>query len=93
MKDRHWAEVSKLAKTEIDPLDEEFTFKKIVKLGLMDHVDACIEIGEKAAKEYNIETMLKEMWQIWEGINFDLVSYKNTTYIVRGYDDIQAMLD
>lgn len=59
----------------------------------MNHVDPCIEIGEKAAKEYNIETMLKEMWGIWDGINFDLAPYKGNTFIVRGYDDIQAMLD
>ena len=37
--------------------------------------------------------MLKEMWGIWDGINFDLVDYKSNTYIVRGYDDIQATLD
>jgi len=59
----------------------------------MKNVDACIEIGEKAAKEYNIETMLKEMWEMWEGINFDLAGYKGGTFIIRGYDDIQATLD
>ena len=37
--------------------------------------------------------MLKEMWKIWEGIDFDLVDYKAGTCIVRGYDDIQATLD
>lgn len=30
--------------------------------------------------------MLKEMWKIWEGINFDLNPYKSNTYIIRGYD-------
>lgn len=93
MKDRHWAEVSKLAGVEINPDDEEFTFRKILGLGLLNHVDACVEIGEKASKEFNIETMLKEMWGIWEGINFDLNPYKSNTYIIRGYDDIQATLD
>lgn len=62
MKERHWKEVSKLAGQEINPEAEDFTFKKIVEIGLMTHVDACIEIGEKASKEFNIETMLKEMW-------------------------------
>lgn len=33
------------------------------------------------------------MWGIWEGINFDLVPYKSNTFIIRGYDEIQAMLD
>lgn len=32
------------------------------------------------------------MWKIWEDVNFDLTPYKNT-FIVRGYDDIQAILD
>ena len=93
MKDRHWAEVEKLAGIAINPDDEEFTFRKILQYGLLKHVDACVQIGEKAAKEYNIDTMLKEMWKIWEGIDFDLVDYKAGTCIVRGYDDIQATLD
>lgn len=93
MKERHWAEVSKLAGVTISPEEEDFNFKKVIALGLMNHVDACVEIGEKAAKEYNIETMLKEMWKIWEGIHFDLMAYKSNTYIIKGYDDIQAMLD
>lgn len=42
MKERHWAEVSKLANLEIDPSQEDFTFKKIVELGLMKHVEPCV---------------------------------------------------
>ena len=37
--------------------------------------------------------MLKEMWKIWDGINFDLVDYKAGTCIIRGYDEIQEVLD
>jgi dynein heavy chain, axonemal len=37
--------------------------------------------------------MLNEMWKIWENINFDLAPYKSNTCIIRGYDDIQAILD
>jgi hypothetical protein len=35
---------------EIQPEDDEFTFRKILQLGLLKHVDACVEIGEKASK-------------------------------------------
>jgi hypothetical protein len=42
MKERHWAEVSRLAGMEIDPAAEDFSFKKVVGLGLMNHVDACV---------------------------------------------------
>ena len=36
--------------------------------------------------------MLKDMWKIWEDINFDLAPYK-TSSIIRGYDEIQIILD
>ena len=42
MKDRHWAEVEKLAGIAINPDDEEFTFRKIIQYGLLKHVDACV---------------------------------------------------
>lgn len=37
--------------------------------------------------------MLATMIKAWEEINFDVVPYKAITYIVRGYDDIGAVLD
>lgn len=45
MKERHWAEVSKLIGQDINPKDPEFTFNTVLKLGLLKHVDACVEIG------------------------------------------------
>ena len=61
-------------------------------MGLLKHVDVCVDVGEKASKEFNIETMLKDMWKIWEDINFDLAAFK-TSFIIRGYDEIQIILD
>lgn len=58
----------------------------------MSYVDECVEIGEKAAKEFNIENMLSQMQTIWEGINFQIIPYK-TSSIIRGYDEIQIVLD
>jgi dynein heavy chain len=52
----------------IDPTDPDFTFEKILQIGLLKHSDACVEIGEKASKEYNIESMLNEMYGIWDKI-------------------------
>lgn len=56
-------------------------------MGLMKHVDQIVEIGERASKEYQIETMLDEMQEKWETINFQLLDYK-TSFIIRGYDEI-----
>jgi dynein heavy chain len=34
---------------------EDFTFTKLLDMGLMDNLETCIEIGERASKEYHIE--------------------------------------
>ena len=64
----------------------------MLDLKLLKFADVCVEIGEKAAKEFGIETMLNEMKNIWEKVNFGFVEFKGGK-IIKGYDDIQAILD
>ena len=92
MTERHWGEISNKVGFEVKPT-EGFTFTKVLEMNLMDHVDVCVEIGEKASKEYMIENMLESMQKMWETINFQLMSYKGITHIIRGYDEIQQVLD
>jgi len=61
-------------------------------MGLINFPEVCIEVGERASKEYNIEMSLNEMEKIWQGINFNLLAYKNT-YLIKNYDEIQQVLD
>ena len=58
----------------------------------MKNVDDIVEIGERASKEFQIETMLTDMETKWQQINFQILSYKNS-HIIRGYDEIQIILD
>jgi len=44
--------------------------------------------GEKAFKEYQIETMLAEMKQQWLDINITLKPFKNVSSIITGWDEI-----
>ena len=53
----------------------------------MDSVDMIVETGEKASKEFHIETMLNEMLAIWDDTKFVLKPHKST-YILSGFDDI-----
>lgn len=92
MKERHWDQVSNAIGFQLRP-DESLTFTKVLDMGLMKHVDICCEIGERAAKEFQIETMLSTMMKQWDDINFTLNPYKGITFIVSGYDDIGAVLD
>lgn len=60
MKDRHWEQISEKVGFEVKPY-EGFTFTKLLEMGLMAHVETCVDIGERAAKEFQIENMLNEM--------------------------------
>ncbi len=91
MQKRHWDQISAKVGFTVEPT-EGFTFAKVLEMGLMKNSDVCVEIGERAAKEYNIEMGLNEMETIWKGINFTLMPYKST-FLIKNYDDIQQILD
>lgn len=79
MKQRHWQSVSDKVGFKIEP-DEDFTFTKLIDLGLLNHLPFCEEIGERASKEFSIENALREMKAQWEEIKFDLKPFK-TSYV------------
>lgn len=49
LRDRHWDQLSKKIGMDIRP-NEEFTFARALSLGMMKHVDSCIDIAEQATK-------------------------------------------
>lgn len=91
MKERHWEAITQEVGKKVEPTPD-FTFQKALDLGLMDHCNFCCDIGEKAAKEYQIETMLHQMTTAWQDINFELIPFKNT-FVIKNYDDINLILD
>ncbi len=93
MKERHWQVISDKVGFEVKPF-EGFTFNNCIEMDLLKHVEICCDIGEKAGKEFNIETSMFKMKKDWEGVDFKLKPFKNTgTYSVAGFDDAMAMLD
>jgi dynein heavy chain len=93
MKERHWQAISEKVGFEVKPYDG-FTFNHCLEMGLHNFTDELVDIGEKAGKEYNIESSLSKMKKDWEAVEFLLLAFKNTgTYSVAGFDDAMAMLD
>jgi hypothetical protein len=74
MSKRHWEKISEEVGEKIKPT-EDFTFKEALNFGLLKHVDLCIKVGERAAKEFGIRKMLDEMKDKWKEIKFDLKPY------------------
>lgn len=73
MVERHWKQISDIVGFTVNPdneTDEPFNFQKVLDLGLMKHVEELVDVGERASKEFQIETMLREMQEQWETIFF-----------------------
>ena len=93
MYERHWEKITDNVGFKVEPT-EDFTFTKLLNLGLMDNLDICMEVGEAASKEYAIERSLKEMKDIWSEISFIQKDHeKAKTYILTGFDEISNNLD
>lgn len=95
MRDRHWKQISEFAGFEVHPTDD-YTFTKILDMGLMDIVAKCQEVGDRAYKEFLIEKELNAMKKQWEDVNLTLKDYvkgSTKTFIITGWDDINTILD
>ena len=57
MVERHWTQISTKIGFDVAPT-EGFTFNKVLEMGLMNHSDVCVETGDRASKEFNIEVGL-----------------------------------
>ena len=93
MQDRHWEQLSSRIGFELKPY-EGFNFQKVMEMNLLDKAEDIVDIGERAGKEYNIETSMAKMKADWAGVEFTLKPFKNTgTFTVIGFDEAMVMLD
>ena len=52
------------------------------------------EVSEVAVKEYNLERALDRMDQEWRGVALECSAYRDSaTYILKGIDETQLLLD
>eukprot|EP01028_Stygiella_incarcerata_P009150 TRINITY_DN426_c0_g1_i1.p1 TRINITY_DN426_c0_g1~~TRINITY_DN426_c0_g1_i1.p1 ORF type:complete len:4140 (-),score=1088.60 TRINITY_DN426_c0_g1_i1:191-12610(-) len=94
MRDRHWDQLKEKLGIEIRPGLAIHTLQDAFALGLPERTQEIQEIAEVAGKEYSIEVALDKMEKEWEGVQFDVVAYKETgTFVLRGSDDIYQLLD
>eukprot|EP00964_Phaeocystis_antarctica_P098156 scaffold64200_cov60-Phaeocystis_antarctica.AAC.1 len=93
MRERHWAEVSKLLGYPFKPTDST-TLASMLTMGLEAHLPSLDEIGGGASKEYSLEKALDKMFTDWQPLELTMVDYRDTgTSIVGGTEEIQTLLD
>jgi dynein heavy chain len=87
MKDRHWEQISAACGFEVKPY-EGFTFQTVLDMNMFKFTDEICEIGERAGKEYNIETTLAKMKMDWKEVFLSTKPFRNSgTCTVLGFDE------
>jgi len=77
MKDRHWDQISAAVGFEVKPF-EGFTFQNCIDMNLQKYTDEICEIGERAGKEYNIETSLIRMKSEWTQVALSTKAFRQS---------------
>ena len=90
MRERHWQQASIAAGIEVNE-----NLNLLEMTSLLNKLEECDDIGNRANKEYALEKALAKMKADWESIFFQCKEqYRNTnTYILKGTEDALALLD
>jgi dynein heavy chain len=87
LKDRHWQQISNVCGFEVKPY-EGFTFQNILDMNLYKFSDEICEIGERAGKEFNIETSMNRMRNDWLNVFLTTKPFRTSnTCTVLGFDE------
>ena len=61
---------------------------------MTEHVDKLEEIAAGAQEEYSLRHAIYGMKEEWKAMSFETLPHKDTgTYLLKGIDDVQALLD
>ena len=94
MRERHWSEIKTEIQKPFEHHGDSFTLEKIIDLGLDAFSAQISEISAAASKELSIENSLKDIAAAWEGLDLDIVSYKDRGHFkLRSTEDIFLVLD
>ncbi|KAL0050690.1 hypothetical protein WJX82_005287 [Trebouxia sp. C0006] len=93
LRDRHWDKISQKVGVPVKA-DASFSVSRALQLQLPKQLAILEEVSEYASREYSLERALDKMQGDWTGVAFDTLEWRATgTYILRGLDDIQTLLD
>lgn len=60
---RHWDEIARHTGKEIKL--GKLTFSRVLELGLMNHLELCQQVGEKAYREFQIQQDIQSLQKEW----------------------------
>ena len=77
MRERHWIQIKFEVQKPFEHQEDDFTLEKIIVLGLDQFAEQISEISGAASKELSIEQIIKDIANVWDLLNLDVVAYKD----------------
>ena len=95
MRERHWDELTRVTGKQLTlATSKEFTLTKLKAMDLGEQIESVTKVCDVAGKEFAIEQAMDKMEGEWQGVELDVVSYRETgTFVLKGFDVIQQLLD
>uniref|UniRef100_UPI00358E354F dynein axonemal heavy chain 7-like n=1 Tax=Myxine glutinosa TaxID=7769 RepID=UPI00358E354F len=93
LRPRHWEALSEITGHTLDS-EGGANMSQFLLMKLEAFLPQMEVISETASKEHSMEKALEKMMSEWEGIEFNMLPYRETgTHILSVIDDIQMLLD
>jgi dynein heavy chain len=93
LKQRHWEELKVKTSIECTP-NPDLTFRKIIDKGMLNYLEICQDIGEKALREFSNEEEILGIDRNWKEKFFHCIDHKATKVkIIANWNDINKALD
>jgi len=78
--------------TDVD-MEDGLSLQQLLEIGILNHIDTVERISGEAQKQHSLKTALANMKNDWKPMALVTIPHKSGTYMVKGIDDIQALLD
>ncbi|KAF6266164.1 dynein heavy chain 9 [Scenedesmus sp. NREL 46B-D3] len=95
LRERHWTALAEVVGFEIKQ-DEVTSLRRLLETDILEHLERIRELSDSASREFSIEKALDKMAADWEGLAFELGTWKGTgTHILKGgpVEEAQMLLD
>jgi len=90
--DEDWTEIKKaIENPELDP--QTITVTKFAETGITGKLNDIEEITNRAEKKFQLSKKLKIMKDEMKDFKLTTVSYKEITFVLKAYDEVNARLD
>eukprot|EP00930_Biecheleria_cincta_P074768 TRINITY_DN6197_c0_g1_i1.p1 TRINITY_DN6197_c0_g1~~TRINITY_DN6197_c0_g1_i1.p1 ORF type:complete len:4188 (+),score=808.10 TRINITY_DN6197_c0_g1_i1:1794-12566(+) len=74
-------------------MEDGLTLTMLLEVDVLNHIDKVDAISTAAQKQHGLVQSLAAMKEEWKAMEFGLFEHKSGTYLLKGTDDVQALVD